>query len=265
MIVPVCGGCFTEALRAGVEVYHQLKKIISSRELATGLGDEGGFAPDLEHNHDAIELIIQAIIAAGYEPGREVFLAMDAAATSFYDGAQYALESEDRRLTAEELIEQYYEPWVENYPIVSIEDPLAEKDWSGWAEITRALGDKVQIVGDDIFVTQSALLKDGFAHKAANAILIKLNQVGTVTETLDTVALAKEGGYAQVVSHRSGETEDAFISDFVVAVGCGQIKTGAPARGERTAKYNQLLRIEEMLGPKAKFPGIDMYAKYLGR
>jgi len=265
MIVPVCGGCFKEALRAGAEIYHKLKKIIKSLGLGTGLGDEGGFAPNLESNTAALDLIMEAIRAADYEPGRHVFLAMDVAANSLYENNRYNLEGEGLSLSAEELIERVYEPWVENYPIVSIEDPLAEKDWPGWAEVTRRLGSRIQIVGDDVFVTQTAKLKEGFAHKAANAILIKLNQVGTVSETLDTIALAKQHGYAQVVSHRSGETEDSFIADFTVATGCGQIKTGAPARGERTAKYNQLLRIEEILAGNAKYPGLDMYSKYLNR
>jgi len=264
MIVPVCGGCFAEALRAGAEVYQHLKKIVVKENLGAGLGDEGGFAPNLKKNADALKLIHDAIAAAGYEAGREIFLALDCAANSFYDRGKkkYVLEGEGKEVDYEQLIEQYYEPWIEDYHIISIEDPFDEKDWEGFSEITRRLKDKVQIVGDDIFVTQEKLLKKGFAHKAANSILIKLNQVGTVSETLDTIALARSEGYSQVVSHRSGETEDTYISDFAVAVGCGQIKTGAPARGERTAKYNRLLRIEEMLAENARFPGMEIYSKY---
>ncbi len=263
MIVPVCGGCFSEALRAAVEVYHNLKKLVVVRKLGAGLGDEGGFAPNLKRNEDAIKLIIEAISAAEYQPGRDIYIALDGAASSFYDKdkKRYVLTGEGVTLTSSELIEKYA-AWVEEYPIISIEDPLDEKDWQGWSEMNARLGEQIQIVGDDIFVTQQALLKEGFAHKAANSILIKLNQVGSVTETIDTIELARSNKYSQVVSHRSGETADAFISDFVVAMGCGQIKSGAPARGERTAKYNQLLRIEEILGEAARFPGYEAYSKF---
>jgi enolase len=254
MIVPVGADSFSGALRIGVEVYHHLKRVLKSRGLSTTVGDEGGFAPHLESHAQALDLILEAVSAAGYQPGKDVLLALDAAATEFYREGRYHLAGENRTLTAEELI-GYYEDLVRNYPIISIEDGLAEEDWEGWQELTNRLGDRVQLVGDDLFVTNSQRLQRGIASGAANSILIKVNQIGTVTETLETIDLARKAGYAAVISHRSGETEDVTIADLAVATGVGQIKTGAPGRSERVAKYNRLLRIEEELGEVAVFRG----------
>ena len=260
MIMPVGAPSFHEALRYGVEVFQQLKKILKSKGLATGVGDEGGYAPSLPSNEAAIEIILEAITKAGYTPGIDIALAMDAAASEIYADGKYNLATEKRQLTSAEMVE-FYAAWVKKYPIVSIEDGLAEDDWEGWKLLTQTLGSKVQLVGDDLFVTNISRLQMGIEQKVGNSILIKLNQIGTVSETIAAIKLAKENGYTSVVSHRSGETEDTTIADFVVGLGTGQIKTGSLCRSERVAKYNQLLRIEEALGDlsaqagKALFPG----------
>ena len=256
MLVPLGFSRFSEALRAGVEVFHHLKKVLKERGYATNVGDEGGFAPALERNEEALELLLQAIERAGYRPGKEVALALDAAASEFYQGGRYLFEGQER--SAEELIE-VYEGWVERYPIVSLEDGLAEEDWAGWKLLTERLGQKIQLVGDDLFVTNPARLERGIQEGVANAILIKPNQIGTLSETLETIRLAHRAGYRTVISHRSGETEDPFIADLAVAVNAGQIKTGSASRSERTAKYNQLLRIEEALGEGAVFLGRNAF------
>ena len=252
MILPVGAGTFAEALRWGAETYHSLKSVLRQHGLATGVGDEGGFAPDLEHNRAALDLIVEAIGKAGFTPGRDVALAIDAAASEFYSDGPYLVEG-SRKNAAE--MTAIYGDWLEQYPIVSLEDPLAEDDWSGWQELTAALGERVQVVGDDIFVTNPELLRRGIDERTANSLLVKLNQIGSVTETLNAVALAHRNGFSCVISHRSGETDDTTISDLAVATNCGQIKTGAPARFERVAKYNQLLRIEELLGDAAAYAG----------
>ena len=254
MIAPLGASSFAQALRMGAETYQQLKGTLRSRGLATGVGDEGGFAPALHDNAAPLELLVAAIEAAGYRPGEEIAIALDPAASEFFSDGAYRLAGEDRTLSSAEMVD-YWEQLVDRYPIVLIEDGMAEDDWDGWARLTERLGDRVQLVGDDIFVTNPAILRRGIDAGIANSILIKLNQIGTLTETLETMALAREAGYRCFVSHRSGETDDAFIADFVVATGAGQIKTGAPARGERVAKYNQLLRIEEELGDRARFAG----------
>ena len=256
MLVPLGFSRFSEALRAGVEVFHHLKKVLKERGYATNVGDEGGFAPALERNEEALELLLQAIERAGYRPGKEVALALDAAASEFYQGGRYLFEGQER--SAEELIE-VYEGWVERYPIVSLEDGLAEEDWAGWKLLTERLGQKIQLVGDDLFVTNPARLERGIQEGVANAILIKPNQIGTLSETLETIRLAHRAGYRTVISHRSGETEDPFIADLAVAVNAGQIKTGSASRSERIAKYNQLLRIEEALGEGAVFLGRNAF------
>jgi enolase len=252
MILPVGAGTFAEALRWGAETYHALKSVLKQHGLATGVGDEGGFAPDLEHNRAALDLIVEAIGKAGYTPGEHVALGLDAAASEFYSEGAYAFEGS--RKTASQMTE-IYASWLDAYPIVSLEDPLAEEDWTGWSELTARLGDRVQVVGDDIFVTNPARLRRGIAEHVANSLLVKVNQIGTITETLNAVALAQRSQYSCVISHRSGETEDTTIADLAVATNCGQIKTGAPARSERVAKYNQLLRIEELLGDAASYAG----------
>lgn len=256
MIMPLGAPTFREALRYGVETFHALKKILTSKNLSTSVGDEGGFAPSLPSNEAAMEIILEAIEKAGYKAGEDISIAIDSAASEFYEEGKYNLAIEGKKLTSAEMIE-FYENLVRKYPIVSIEDGLAENDWEGYQALTEKLGDKIQIVGDDIFVTNSKILKEGIEKKAANSILIKLNQIGTVSETIDTINMANKAGFTSVVSHRSGETEDTTISDFVVGMGTGQIKTGSLCRGERTAKYNQLLRIEEELGKKAIFAGKD--------
>ncbi len=258
MVVPVASRSYREALRMGVEVFHALKTVLHERGYSTAVGDEGGFAPALESNEEAIECIVQAIDTAGYKPGKHVFLAIDAAASSFYDEreVEYVFRKSDgRRCSAAELVELYAD-WVGRYPIVSIEDGLAEDDWNGWRMLTHELGAKIQLVGDDLFVTHPERLRRGVEMGVANAILIKPNQIGTLSETLDTIKAAHQAGYRTIISHRSGETEDSTIADLSVAVGAGQIKTGSPCRGERTAKYNQLLRIEEQLGKRAVFAGL---------
>jgi enolase len=252
MVVPVGGETFAESLRMGAEVFHSLKKVLSSRKLVTSVGDEGGFAPDLKGNEEAIQVILEAIEKAGYTPGEDVALALDCAASEFYEDGKYVLKKSDgSTLDAGQLTEMYRQ-WVEKYPLVSIEDGLDENDWEGWAVLTEALGDRVQLVGDDLFVTNTKRLQEGIDRRAANSILIKLNQIGTVTETLACIDLAKRNGFTQVVSHRSGETEDTFIADLAVAVSCGQIKTGSASRSERICKYNRLLRIEEELAETAR-------------
>ena len=252
MILPVGAGTFAEALRWGAETYHALKSVLKQHGLATGVGDEGGFAPDLEHNRAALDLIVEAIGKAGYTPGEHVALGLDAAASEFHSEGEYTFEGS--RKTAAEMT-AIYAGWLDAYPIVSLEDPLAEEDWPGWTELTARLGDRVQIVGDDIFVTNPARLRRGIAEHVANSLLVKVNQIGTITETLNAVTLAQRSQYSCVISHRSGETEDTTIADLAVATNCGQIKTGAPARSERVAKYNQLLRIEELLGDAASYAG----------
>ncbi len=258
MLVPAGLPTYAEALRAGVEVYHALKKVLAGRGLATNVGDEGGFAPDLATNEAALELLVTAIDAAGYELGGQVALALDVAATEIHREGKYQLEG--RELTSAEMVD-YLAGLVDRYPLVSIEDGMAEDDWEGWKYLTKKIGDRVQLVGDDIFVTNEDLLRRGIAEGTANAILIKVNQIGTVSETLHTMDIAKQAGYGRMVSHRSGETEDVFISHLAVATNSGQMKTGAPARGERTAKYNQLLRIEERLGSEARFSGWDPFRR----
>jgi enolase len=252
MVAPIGAESFREALRWGAEVYHALKSVLKSRSLATGLGDEGGFAPDLPNNREALDLIAIAVEKAGYRLGRDIVLALDVAATEFYSDGAYRFEGSKR--SAEEMA-AYYTELLDAYPLVSIEDPLAEDDWDGWVQLTTQAGERVQLVGDDLFVTNQERLEEGIARRAANALLVKVNQIGTLSETLDAVTLATSCGYRCMMSHRSGETEDTTIADLAVATGCGQIKTGAPARGERVAKYNQLLRIEEALGDAARYAG----------
>ncbi len=260
MIFPAGMGSFSEALQAGVETFHQLKAVLKGKGLTTAVGDEGGFAPDLRSNEEAIEVILEAVQRTGYRPGEQLFIALDAAASSFYDKAtqRYNLASENRMLDSEELID-FYEQLVKAYPIISLEDGLDENDWSNWPLLQKRLGDSVQIVGDDLTVTNQRLLQQAIDLKAMNAILIKLNQIGTVTETLNTIIQAQEAGFGAVVSHRSGETEDVTIADLAVASGVGQIKTGSASRTDRISKYNQLLRIEEELGKKGKFPGWEVF------
>jgi enolase len=254
MIVPVGADSFAHAMRMATETYHELKRTLHSRGLATGVGDEGGFAPALTSNEAPLELLVSAIESAGYRPGDEIAIAMDPASSEFFSDGAYRLKGEGRTLSSSELVD-YWEQLAGRYPIVALEDGMAEDDWEGWGMLTERLGDRVQLVGDDVFVTNPAILRRGIDAGIANSILIKLNQIGTLTETLATIALAHEADYRAVVSHRSGETEDALIADLVVATGVGQIKTGAPARSERVAKYNQLLRIEEELGDRARFAG----------
>ena len=255
MVVPTGASSFKEALRMGAEIFHALRDLLRSRHLRTGSGDEGGWAPDLKSNAEAVDAVVAAIEAAGYRPGDQVGIALDVAATELHEAGTYVLEAETpSRRTPEQMV-SYYADLVRRRPIVSIEDGMAENDWEGWALLTRSLGDAVQIVGDDLFVTNVAILREGIEKKVANSILIKPNQIGTLTETLRAIATARSAGYTTVLSHRSGETEDTFIADLAVALNLGQIKTGAPSRGERTAKYNQLLRIEEDLGSKARYPG----------
>lgn len=254
MVMPVGATSWREALRMGAEVFHALRKVLQQQGLVTGVGDEGGFAPNLASNEAALQAIMQAIELAGFVPGEDIALALDPAATELYQNGIYRLEGEGRQLTSAEMVD-FYADLVDRFPIVSIEDGLAEEDWDGWRLMTKRLGHRVQLVGDDIFVTNTERLAQGIETKAANSVLIKLNQIGTLTETLETIEMAKRAGFTAVVSHRSGETEDTTIADLVVAVNAGQIKTGAPSRGERVAKYNQLLRIEEQLGAAASYPG----------
>ena len=263
MILPVGADSFHEALRCGAEVFHALKKVLQDRGLGTAVGDEGGFAPNLESNEAALQIILQGIEAAGYRPGVDVCLAIDAASSEFHRAGRYVLASENASLSAAELTEQFAR-WTDKYPILSIEDGMGEDDWDGWALLTRRLGDRVQLVGDDLFVTNSAILAQGIEQGVANSILIKVNQIGTLSETFEAIALARKAGYSAVISHRSGETEDTTIADIAVATGTGQIKTGSASRSERVAKYNQLLRIEEELGGRARYPGRQAFPR-LGR
>jgi len=253
MILPFGAANVTEAVRMGAETFHSLKKLLKAQNLSTGVGDEGGFAPNLNANEEAIEYIIRAIEAAGYRPGKDIGIGLDAAASEFFKDGSYVFESEGKKMSAEALID-YYESLIDKYPLYSIEDGLAEEDWDNWELMTQRLGNRIQIVGDDIFVTNPDIFKKGIARGIGNSILIKLNQIGTVSETLDTIQMAKDSGYTTVVSHRSGETEDTFISDLAVGINSGQIKTGSMSRSDRVAKYNQLIRIEEQLGDSAGFP-----------
>jgi enolase len=260
MIVPAGARSFREALRMGAEIFASLKRLLQSKGLTTAVGDEGGVAPDLRSNEEAIEVLLEAITRAGYRPGSQVFLALDVAATELYDNGTYVFhKAGGAQRSAADLVE-LYRRWAEQYPLISIEDGLSEDDWEGWKLLTKELGKKLQLVGDDLFVTNPTRLARGLEEGAANAILVKVNQIGTLTETLETVALAQKRGYASVISHRSGETEDATIADLAVALNAGQIKTGSVCRGERTAKYNQLLRIEEELGDRAVYPGKKIFA-----
>jgi enolase len=259
MIAPIGADSFREALRWGAEIYHALKAVLKAAGLPTGLGDEGGFAPDLSSASEALDLIASAVNKAGYALGQDVALALDVAATEFFKNGVYKFERSGRN--TEQMID-YYAQLLSSYPLVSIEDPLAEDDWDGWARLTAELGDRVQIVGDDLFVTNPERLEEGINRKVANALLVKVNQIGTLSETLDAVALAQSNGYRCMISHRSGETEDTTIADLAVAIGSGQIKTGAPARSERVAKYNQLLRIEEALGDAARYAGDLAFARF---
>jgi enolase len=258
MVLPVGAPTFTEALRWGAEVYHALKKVLHDRHLNTNVGDEGGFAPSIPSNREALDLLVAAIQAAGYRPGGDVALGIDAAASEFYDHGEYTLEREGRTLSASDLI-ALYEEWTGAYPIISLEDPLHEDDWVGWAELTDRLGDRIQLVGDDLFVTNTERLSRGINEEVGNSILVKLNQIGTLTETLAAIEMAKRASYSAVISHRSGETEDTIIADLAVATNAGQIKTGAPARSERVAKYNRLLAIERELGESARYAGLSAF------
>ena len=260
MILPVGAPCFKEGLRMGAEVFHALKKVLGEKGLACGVGDEGGFAPNLGSNREALELIVEAIKAAGYEPGKDVMLGLDVAASEMYneETKKYVLAGEGKELTAAEMVD-LYEDWTTNFPIITIEDGLDEEDWAGWKVLTERLGKKVQLVGDDLFVTNTERLERGIEAGVANSILIKVNQIGTITETLDAIEMAKRAGYTAVISHRSGETEDTTIADLAVAVNAGQIKTGAPSRTDRVAKYNQLLRIEETVGAQDRYCGLKSF------
>jgi len=254
-VIPLGAKSFAEALRAAAEIYQTLKKALQGRGYSTSVGDEGGFAPRLKSNEEAIELLLEAATGAGYKTPEEVALGLDAAASEFFEDGRYVFKKSDGSRKSKEDMIRLYEDWVRQYPIISIEDPLAEDDWEGWRMLTQALGGKAQIVGDDIFVTNPSRLERGIQSNIANSVLIKVNQIGTLTETLQTMDLAKKAGYTTVISHRSGETEDTTIADLAVATNAGQIKTGAPCRGERTAKYNQLMRIEEELGRRAEYAG----------
>ncbi|NMB15285.1 MAG: phosphopyruvate hydratase, partial [Gallicola sp.] len=258
MVMPAGAESFSEALRMGVEVFHNLKSVLKDKGYNTAVGDEGGFAPNLKSNEEALQTIVEAIKKAGYEPGKDAYIAMDIAATEFFEDGKYNLKGEGRVLTPDEMID-YLEEMVDKYPIISIEDGLSEDDWDGWKKLTDRLGGKIQLVGDDLFVTNVQRLQEGIDKGIGNSILVKLNQIGTLTETLDAIELAKTHGYTAVVSHRSGETEDTTIADLVVATNAGQIKTGAPSRTDRVAKYNQLLRIEDQLGDNAQFKGLDSF------
>jgi len=260
MVMPIGAETFSEGLRMGVEIFHHLKRVLSDQGKNTAVGDEGGFAPDLGSNEEAVEVVLQAIEAAGYRPGEDVVLTLDAAATEFFEDGEYVFKwSSGERRDAAGMVE-FWKEWVSKYPIRSLEDPLDENDWHGWNQLTKEVGDDVQIVGDDLFVTNVERLEQGIKDGTANAILIKVNQIGTLTETLETVRVASEAGYKSVISHRSGETEDTLIADLAVATGAGQIKTGSASRTDRVAKYNQLLRIEEKLGERARYPGRGLWS-----
>ena len=260
MILPVGAKSFNEALRMGAEIYHELKNVLKEKGLQTGVGDEGGFAPDLKSNEEALEVIVSAIEKAGYKPGEDVYLGLDVASTEFYNAEKkiYEMKGEGKSYTVSELI-SYYKKLIDKYPLISIEDAFAEDDWEAWEEFTREVDGKIQLVGDDLFVTNTERLEDGIKKNVANSILIKLNQIGTLTETIDAVKMAMKAGYTAVISHRSGETEDSFIADLAVALNAGQIKGGAPARTDRVAKYNELLRIEEELGEEAEYLGLNTF------
>jgi enolase len=260
MVVPAGAERFSDALRMGVEVFHALKGWLHSRGLATAVGDEGGFAPDLGSNEEALEALVAGIQAAGYAPGSDVAIALDPAMSELYKDGAYHLEHEGRVMTSEELA-AFWRSLCDRYPIVSIEDGMDEEDWDGWKTLTDAIGDRIQLVGDDLFVTNPERLRRGIEARVANSILVKVNQIGTLSETLEAIDIARSAGYTAVMSHRSGETEDVTIADLAVATGCGQIKTGAPSRSDRVAKYNQLLRIEEELGPEAEYPGWDAFPR----
>ena len=259
MVVPGGAPTFADGLRMGVEVFHALKSALKSRGMGTTVGDEGGFAPDLDSNESALEILVQGIEAAGYAPGTDAFIALDPATSELYEGGAYVLEHEGRSLSAQELTD-YWAGICERYPVVSIEDGMDQEDWDGWRTLTERLGGEIQLVGDDLFVTNAERLGRGIESGVANSVLVKLNQIGTLTETLETIAIAREAGYTTVISHRSGETEDTTIADVAVATGAGQIKTGAPSRSDRVAKYNRLLRISEELGERATYPGIEAFA-----
>jgi enolase len=259
MVVPVGAASFSEALRMGAEIFHALKSVLKKRGLATSVGDEGGFAPNLKSNEEALETILEAITQAGYTTGRDLMLALDPAASEFYDGKSYIFKKSDgRKLTSDEMV-AYWRSWTEQYPIISIEDGMAENDWDGWKNLTEQVGRRIQLVGDDLFVTNTAFLQKGIERGVANSILIKVNQIGTLTETLECIELARTHGRTAIISHRSGETEDSFIADLAVATNAGQIKTGSLSRSDRIAKYNQLLRIEEDLDQAARYPGRDAF------
>ena len=262
MVVPAGAPTFSEALRCGVECYHALKSVLKGRGLSTAVGDEGGFAPNLRSNEEALEALVQGIEKAGYRPGKDVVLALDVAASELYQNGKYRLAAEKKPVKTRDELVAMYAAWCKKYPIVSIEDGIAEGDWKGWAALYQALGDRLQLVGDDLFVTNTEILARGIREGVANSILIKLNQIGTVTETLEAIQMAHRAGWTAIASHRSGETEDAIIADLAVALNLGQIKTGAPCRGERNAKYNQLLRIEEELGDDARYPGMAAFPRY---
>ncbi len=258
MVMPVAADSFKQAIRIGSEIYHSLKKVLQKKGLSTSVGDEGGFAPDLASNEEAIKVILEAVKEAGYQPEEEILLALDAAASEIYEDGKYHLRGEGVTKSSSEMVD-FYSELAEKYPIISIEDGLDEDDWEGWKQLTARLGDKIQLVGDDLYVTNKERLERGIEEKCSNSILIKVNQIGTLTETLETIKTASRAGFTSVISHRSGETEDVTISDLVVAVNAGQIKTGAPARSERVAKYNQLIRIEEVLGDTARYAGRDAF------
>jgi enolase len=260
MVVPAGAPTFSECLRVGVEVFHALKKSLAGRGLATAVGDEGGFAPDLESNEAALQAVIDGVSAAGYEPGSDVYIALDPATSEVFEGGSYVLENEGRALSAEEMA-AYWDDICSRYPVISIEDGMDEEDWEGWKLLTERLGARVQLVGDDLFVTNPERLRRGIELGVGNSILVKVNQIGTLTETLEAIRVAREAGFTAVISHRSGETEDTTIADLAVATGAGQIKTGAPSRSDRVAKYNRLLRIEEELGAAAEFPGLQAFAQ----
>ena len=264
MVVPIGARAFSDGLRMGVETFHALKAVLKEKGYSTAVGDEGGFAPRLQSNQEAVELMLMAIERAGYQPGRQIALALDPAASEFFEEGEYVFRKSDGSHRSSTDMVQFYRDWIERYPIISVEDGLAEDDWEGWGALTRELGKKVQLVGDDLFVTNPQRLQRGIDSGVANSILIKVNQIGTLTETLETIDRAKRAGYTTVISHRSGETEDATIADLAVAVNAGQIKTGSASRGERTAKYNQLLRIEEMLGRRAVYPGRSAFSRKRG-
>jgi enolase len=265
MIVPVGADKFSDALRMGVEVFHHLKNVLKSKRLSTNVGDEGGFAPNLKSNEEAIESVLMAIEKAGYEPGKEIFIGLDAAASEFYNEEEQVYhfkKSDGRKLNSKEMV-SFWKDWTDKYPIISIEDGLFEDDWSGWELLTKTLGSKIQLVGDDLFVTNVKRLKEGIDRQIANSILVKVNQIGSLTETINAVSMATAASYTSVMSHRSGETEDTTIADLAVALNCGQIKTGSASRSDRIAKYNQLLRIEEELGKNAIYPGRNF--KFINR